>query len=249
MGKEEQVEERDVLDSIFPEEITYASDSDFRVQIKLDIIEEGEPGHEDNRKYFNVYMIGHWLTRSATIILHVIYPEAYPDEPPELDILKPINAPRYPHLEVSEDKPLLLESLNSTIQESLGMAMIYTLISTLKESAEELINSRLAAIQAERDRITAIAEAEENKKFEGTKVTPEAFRKWYAAFQKEVQDAELEREKLEKEEEQKKRKGPKEEKKFTGKELWEKGLAGNSVDEGDDDDEDVLGDMSTLKVG
>lgn len=40
MGKEEQKEEREVLESIFPEEIQDVSDTEFRIKIQLEVTNE-----------------------------------------------------------------------------------------------------------------------------------------------------------------------------------------------------------------
>ena len=140
----------------------------------------------------------------------------------------------------------MLESLESTIEENLGMAMIFTLVTTLKDSAELLITERKQAIQALKDVEAAKAEAEENRKFEGEKVTRDSFSAWLIKFKKEAEE-EARRKEVEKEEELKKKRGPKEEKKLTGKQLWEKGLAGNAADE-DDEGVDVLEGMREMKV-
>lgn len=126
------------------------------------------------------------------------------------------------------------------------MAMVFSLVTTLKESAEQLIKERLQAIEAQNDARIALAEAEENKKFEGTKVTREAFLEWSARFKNEMAEQE-ERRAAEREEELKKKRIGKEEKKMTGKELWENGLAGKTIDD-DDEGVDVLESMQTLKV-
>lgn len=125
------------------------------------------------------------------------------------------------------------------------MAMIFTLVTTLKDEAELLISERQKAIQALRDFEAAQAEAEENRKFEGTKVTRETFLEWSSRFKKEMEEEKLRRQ-AEIEAEEKKKKGAKEEKKLTGKELWERGLAGK-VDE-EDEGPDPLESMEKLKV-
>ncbi|KAF4974175.1 hypothetical protein FZEAL_8880, partial [Fusarium zealandicum] len=70
MGREDQVEEREVLESIFPDEITVSfvdiSETEFRVSIALDIVDE-----EDDEP--------------PTMLLQVRYPADYPEEPPRLD--------------------------------------------------------------------------------------------------------------------------------------------------------------------
>lgn len=183
----------------------------------------------------------------ATILLQVQYPENYPDEAPRLDLSYPPNAPRYEHLDIQADKSRLLSELAPTIEENLGMAMIFTLVTTLKDGAEALINERLATLQAEKDVVAAAAEAEENRKFEGTKVTPDSFNAWNEGFKAEIAEAKRRAEE-QKEVDEKKKRGPKEEKKMTGRELWVKGLAGKVVDEDEDGAVDALEGMKSLKV-
>lgn len=231
MGRDDQKEEREVLDSIFPEEITDISETEYRISIQLDIPTESEDEPE-----------------APVILLQVQYPEGYPDEAPRLDIQNPPNAAKHPHLDVQEDKNALLAGLETTIEENLGMAMVFTLVTTLKDNAEALVASRVADVQAEQDRKKAAAEAEENRKFEGTKVTRDTFLAWRNKFRAEM-DEEKRQKELEREEELKRKRVPKEEKKLTGKELWEKGLAGKLVDEEEDDGEDAIGDgVQALKV-
>ena len=174
---------------------------------------------------------------AATLLLTVAYPPAYPDEAPTLELSPPPNAPpnKYPFLDIAEDKARLLSALEPTISENLGMAMIFTVVSTLKDSAELLIAERQAAAQAVKDVEAAEAEEEENRKFHGTAVTRESFLEWRERFRGEMEEGE-ERRREEKEAEDK-RKRVKVEERLTGRQLWEKGLVGK-VDEDEDEDED-----------
>ncbi|RAH72040.1 RWD domain-containing protein [Aspergillus aculeatinus CBS 121060] len=223
MGREDQIEEREVLDSIFPEEITDISDTSYRISIVLDPpdndVEELEP---------------------PVLNLHVSYPEDYPDVAPELDITAAPNASKHPRLDVSEDKDRLLEALQPTIEENMGMAMVFTLVSALKESAELLMAERVNAIHAEREMEAAKREEEENRKFQGTAVNRETFLAWRDKFMKEMEDEEKRlREEKEAEDKKAQKKAPgKEEKKLTGKQLWERGLAGRA--DFDEDEEDAM---------
>lgn len=174
------------------------------------------------------------------------YPEDYPDVAPHLDISAPPNAPKYPNLDVSEDKDRLLESLQETIDENIGMAMIFTIVSTLKDSAELLISERQQAQQALRENEIRKAEEEENKKFVGTPVNRETFLKWNEEFKRDMQEEEKRRQE-EKEMDDKAKKIAKKEKKLTGRELWEKGLAGKG-DEEDEEGEDVVEAVQRLEV-
>lgn len=229
MGREEQKEEREVLDSIFPEEIQDISETEYRITIKLDVKKDEEDEQD------------------PVIILNVKYPEAYPDEAPMLDVTNPPNAPKYAHLDIQEDKARLLEALQPTIEESMGMAMVFTLVSTLKDSAELLISERQQAIQAQHDFEVAKAEEEENRKFEGEKVTRETFLAWREKFIKEQEEERARRQAELEAEEKKKRGGKAEEKKLTGKQLWVRGLAGNVIEE-DEEGDDALEGMQKLKV-
>lgn len=129
--------------------------------------------------------------------------------------------------------------------------MIFTLVSSLKESAESLIADRAGAEQAEKDKEAAAAEEAENAKFHGTAVTRESFLKWRDRFVVEMREAEERREAEREAEELRKRRGaagPKETSLLTGKQLWERGLAGRG-EEDDDDGEDGVGlGMEKLKV-
>ncbi|KAF2461032.1 RWD domain-containing protein [Lineolata rhizophorae] len=227
MGREEQQEEREVLDSIFPDEIQDVSETEFRISILLDAPEEHDPD-----------------AQAPTIQLKVRYPEDYPDEAPLLDINAPPNAPKHKRLDVQEDKARLLDALQATVEENMGMAMVFTLVSALKDAAELLIAERVRAAEAQRDFEAQKAEEEENRRFHGTAVTRETFLQWRERFRAEMEE-EARRKQAEKEAEDKKKRVPKEEKKLTGKELWERGLAGKGEEE---DDEGLESNMEKMKV-
>ncbi|KAL4892163.1 ubiquitin-conjugating enzyme/RWD-like protein [Aspergillus ambiguus] len=231
MGREEQVEEREVLDSIFPEEITDISDTSYRISITLD------PPENDFEE-----------TEQPVLILTVSYPADYPDVAPDLDLSAPPNAPKHPRLDVQDDRDRLLEALQPTIEENMGMAMVFTLVSTLKECAELLMAERVNAVHALKEMEAAKAEEEENRKFQGTAVTRESFLEWQQKFKQEMEDEERrQREEKEAEEKKAKGKGPaKEEKKLTGRELWEKGLAGKG--DYDEDYEDAMPPVEKMKI-
>jgi uncharacterized protein YdiU (UPF0061 family) len=183
---------------------------------------------------------------AATIILNVSYPPNYPDEAPRLDITQPPNAPKNPYLDIQEDKQRLLDSLTETIEENLGMAMVFTLVTVLKDSAELLITERQNAKQALADMAAAKAEEEENMKFQGEAVNRETFLAWREKFRNEM-DEEKRRKDEEKEVEDKKKRIVKEERKLTGKELWQQGLVGKMDD--DEDDNDLDAGVDGLKIG
>ena len=183
----------------------------------------------------------------ATLLLTVAYPETYPDIPPDLTLSAPPDAPRHTHLDIQNDKARLLSALQPVIEENLGMAMVFTLASTLKDSAELLISERQAAAQGLKDIEAAKAEEEENRKFHGTAVTRETFLAWRDRFRNEMAEAE-ERRREDKEAEDKKRR-VKAEERLTGKQLFERGLVGKvEEDEEDDGGSELVQPVQELKV-
>ena len=154
------------------------------------------------------------------------------------------NAPHYPYFSVAEDREQLLSNLNETIQENIGVAMIFSLVSALKENAEQLIQDRKDVEMHAQEEKAREAEREENKKFQGTPVNPETFVEWREGFLKEMEE---ERQRAEEERlAELKKARVKEPVKLTGRQLWEKGLVGK-VEEGDEDDIPIDG-VENLKL-
>ncbi|KAL9120927.1 MAG: hypothetical protein Q9187_002517 [Circinaria calcarea] len=205
------------------------SDTSYRISIALDVTQQDEEE-----------------STPPAILLTVTYPETYPEVPPTLDLSTPPNTPKYAYLDIQEDKPRLLSALEPIIEENLGMAMVFTLVSTLKDSAELLISERQAAAQAIKDVEAAKLEEEENRKFHGTSVTRESFLEWRERFRREMEEAQ-EKKREEKELEDKKKR-VKVEEKLTGRQLWERGLVGKVEDDDEDDGHDALRDIDKLKV-
>lgn len=127
--------------------------------------------------------------------------------------------------------------------------MIFTLISHLKESAEQLLLDSIAAEQAVVDAEKRKAEEEEDKKFSGRRVTRESFWEWRLVFRKEIREREEEelRRREEGEMGQGKKRGVKEDK-LSGRELWERGLVGK-IDEDEEGLHPVGEGLGVLKIG
>lgn len=231
MGKEDQVEEREVLESIFPEEITDIAEDNFRISVTLDITNDDGDDSEP-----------------PTILISIKYPESYPDEAPEVDLLPTTTSSSHPYFNLSEDKDRLLRSLEETIYENIGMAMVFTLYSTLKENAEQLVADRQQETRDAREKLSQAQEEEENKKFNGTPVTPKTFQKWRDDFVKEMAELKLKEEEAEEAAEKKRNKGKETVNKLTGRQLWERGLAGKVEEEDDGDDGIPVGGLQKLKV-
>jgi len=223
-----QVQTRDV--ALTHHSLTDVSDTEYRISIVLDLPDDLLDPPIDPPK----------------MLLHVRYPEAYPDVAPHLDLSPPQNNVSHPLFSVAGDKEELLEGLQATVDENLGMAMVFTLVSAVKDAAEQLVLDRKAAMVKIQEEKAAEAEREENKKFQGTPVNPETFMKWREEFLQEMEDIRI-REEDERLAELKKAR-VKEPVKLTGKQIWERGLAGKG-DEGDEDDIPGLEDgVDKLKV-
>ncbi|KAI9728722.1 MAG: hypothetical protein M1828_002828 [Chrysothrix sp. TS-e1954] len=251
MGREEQKEEREVLDSIFPDEITGdspiapkirylhtklcadVSETEYRISITL----EAPSDHAEN------------APDPPSFVLQVSLPETYPDTPPNLDVHPSPNHPKHPYFDLSIDKPVLLAALDEPVSENLGMAMIFTLVTSIKEAAEQLVAERVAAVQDAQEAERARAEEEENRKFQGEAVTKERFLEWRLRFRREMDEKDREEREQREAEEKKKRGGKAEEKKLTGRDLFQKGLAGKAMeDEEDEESDDAVEQVNRLKV-
>ncbi|CAK7217520.1 hypothetical protein SBRCBS47491_003187 [Sporothrix bragantina] len=255
MGREDQIEETEVLESIFADEFTKIEDNEFRIAIKLDlpddVIAATRPANADPDEE----------VEPPVMMLHVKYPDEYPDKEPHLELSPPPQQhEQHPLFSVADDKEELLAGLTETIEENIGMAMVFTIVSALKDAAEQLIITRHETAVKAQEEAALAAEREENKKFHGTAVTPESFVKWQTAFLKEMADVrKREEEQLAAELAKKSRTAGgvsnmtnRDGSKLTGRQLWEQGLVGKTDDddfaEEDADDGVPTGDVQKLKI-
>lgn len=138
------------------------------------------------------------------------YTPTYPDEAPVVEIEEPVNFE-----EGYETK--LLDHLQTSIEENIGMEMIFTLVSTAQEWLNERWDDFKKTQEDERERKILEAEEAERKRFEGTRVTVETFMKWKTEFEESMGIA-AKREKLS------------DNKKLTGRELF---MRDNTLNESD----------------
>jgi len=103
-------------------------------------------------------------------------------------------------------------------------------------------------VRQEREQKILEAEREENKKFHGTQVTPETFMNWRASFKKEMEEARLREEEAEEAAEKKRSRGKEMTVQLTGKQLWERGMAGKIEDDYEDDDEVPVQEVEKLTI-
>lgn len=216
---EEQKEELEVLESIYPDELTILSDSHFTIRIGLDTQTD----------------------RSHTLLLDVRFPETYPETIPRLGVeYVEVEEEEEDYLDDSdddgdekfvsiadtmdferEDYAFLLAKLNEEAELNVGMPSIFAIAALLKDEAEQLFQAKVDAAQKTYDDELIAKEKEEQKKFHGTKVTKQSFENWRKNFREEMKIDDQIRQRFEKMHNGK----------MTGREIFEKGLAGDVDDE------------------
>ncbi|GAC96229.1 hypothetical protein PHSY_003809 [Pseudozyma hubeiensis SY62] len=233
-------EELEVLESIYIDELEKVSSEELRIRI--------EPEEDVLPLLFSIGLEpGQAPTESVeqsspspiVLSLHIQYTSEYPDAPPNMSIhvvrdTKGVLGPKTDDSDEADadsdaiDRPAVTElqaGLDEVAQESLGMAMVFTLASHLRESVTTLIQRRVQEIEAQ---ASAKREAEieaEAEKFRGTAVTPERFAEWRVRFlqemaerEKKEEDAKLSKLSAKEREDYKKSKV-----KPSGRQLFEKG--------------------------
>jgi len=153
-------EEFEVLEAIYPSELSIISDRQIEIDVEPDIVVDGaEP---------------------FKLKLTVKYTDDYPNALPELRLVAVDG-------ETNEsESEALLKGLLDVGEENKGMAMTFTLVSHLREKLSGLVDNRVKArIAEERERERLAIEAEEART-RGTPVTIESFKAWKAKFDKEI---------------------------------------------------------------
>lgn len=238
---EEQEQELEVLESIYPDELSVISGSyptvHFRVDVRL------EPQLEDPGS----------LTREHTICIEFRLPEKYPEESPVIG-LEAIEEGQDDEDEEDEEPefddngnrvqgklqslpdqihfdgylPELQVQLEEQIESDmlLGMQMCFTLISSVKDLCETWFVDQLAALERQHELELQAREREEQKKFRGTKVTSESFLQWRKKFRHELGIDQRDD----------KRRIEAHHGKMTGRDIFERGLAGEMDDEAEEPD-------------
>lgn len=244
---EEQAQELEILQSIYPDELTILTPTRFQINILLDT---------DSK-------------RRHAVLLDVTYTENYPETVPILNILE--GAVDYDALENEEvdddeedgegnydddddqtiskrllnlvetiqldrdDYAELLRKIRDEAEDNVGMPSAFSLASSLKEHAETQFTEKLKSKEKEIMDIREAREREEQKKFTGTKVTPASFENWRQKFRKEMGiDRRLDE-----------RYADVHKGRLTGKQIFEQGLASGEDLEDTTDGKEV--DMSELK--
>ncbi|KAJ4487982.1 hypothetical protein J3R30DRAFT_873708 [Lentinula aciculospora] len=162
MLSEVLLEEFEVLESIYPTELSKSSEKDIQIDVEPEEIAEG--------------------LVSLKLTLSVHYPDDYPNILPDLSL-----SPLEGDVEQSELDDLL-EGLTKVGEENIGMAMTFALVSHLREKLAELVQLRDTRRKLEESEKERLALEEEELRTRGTPVTVESFKAWKAKFDKEQAD-------------------------------------------------------------
>ncbi|KAG0262979.1 RWD domain-containing protein 1 [Mortierella polycephala] len=163
--KEEQTNELEALQSIYPDEYEEISTDPAEFSILI------EPEEQDDENIYNMK-------------LHVKYTATYPDTLPEFSI------EMLDEELDQEDSDTILCKVTEAAEEAIGMGMVFSMASTAKDTLSEIIINNKDRREREREeQAQRELEAEEKRK-EGTRVTSENFLKWKTAFDAEMAEKE-----------------------------------------------------------
>ncbi|KAF2357092.1 RWD domain [Trinorchestia longiramus] len=166
--KEEQNNEVEALEAIYPEEFQLLTDKPlhkFTILVKSSTYQGNDESSD--------------VEPGACLTLQFEYTPKYPDEPPLMEILEPDN------IEEEECEPLK-QLLEEQFSECAGMAMVFTLVSAAQEWINTFVEDRIKKEEEEEERLRTEEEERERKVFEGTRVTVETFMTWKAKFDAEM---------------------------------------------------------------
>lgn len=240
---EEQQQEIEILQSIYPDELTILTPTRFQINILLDT---------DTK-------------RRHAVLLDVTYTENYPETVPILNILEGIvddegeeeedDEEESENYDDDDDQTMskkllnlietikldkqdyaeLLRKIRDEAEDNVGMPSVFSLTSSLKDHAESQFTDKFKKEEKSILDAREAREREEQKKFTGTKVTPESFEAWRGKFRNEMGiDKRLEE-----------RYAGVHKGRLTGKQIFEQGLASGEDLEDNTDGKEV--DMTELK--
>ncbi|TFK80927.1 RWD-domain-containing protein [Polyporus arcularius HHB13444] len=220
MSSEVLAEEFEVLESIYPTELTKLSEREIRIDVQPDDPVDG--------------------VDELAVALTVEYTDDYPDALPKFSI-----EVQQGDLDEDEIKQLLGE-LEKVGEENLGMAMTFTLVTHLRERLSVFMREREERIRKEEMEKERRALEAEEARTRGTPVTVESFRAWKIKFDKEmaVKRAREEEEKLKGLSPKEREEYKKAQTRLSGRQLFERDRNLGTLDEGLAEEDAVSVDIS-----
>ncbi|KAK9484821.1 RWD domain-containing protein [Lipomyces starkeyi] len=223
--EEERAQELELLQSMYPDEMTVLSPTVFTISTHL------EPPTSSNG--------GALKSSNQSLLVRVEYTENYPETAPVIELNLEQAAVETDEAEDGNDGKVfeelivlnnsdlgtLNEKARQEAEDNLGFPSVFAIMSSLKDQAESILQEKQAEREREREAKIREEEEKEQAKFRGTLVNRENFIEWRRKFKAEM--AALVN-KDGKDEETKKRP--------SGREIFEKGLDGSRHSDDDDDE-------------
>uniref|UniRef100_A0A0R3RPH4 RWD domain-containing protein n=1 Tax=Elaeophora elaphi TaxID=1147741 RepID=A0A0R3RPH4_9BILA len=166
--KETQAEELEALGVIYPDELELMSSEYPNIAMRISL--QSHQGKE--------------ILSLFEVTLNIRLSASYPDVAPEIEILGLENTFS------SERIERVQRVLCDVAQDSLGMPMVFTIVSALQDEIGQLVEDLEAEKIKAEEKAVEEKEAQERKKFEGTRVTPETFLAWKKKFDAEIRATE-----------------------------------------------------------
>ncbi|CAG9529867.1 unnamed protein product [Cercopithifilaria johnstoni] len=166
--KETQAEELEALGVIYPNELEVLSSEYPNIVIRISL--QSHQGKE--------------VPSMFEVMLNLRLSTGYPDVAPEIEILgleKTFSSER-----IEKVQRILCDAA----QDNLGMPMVFTIVSALQDEIGHLVEDLETEKMKAEEKAIEEKEAQERKKFEGTRVTPEAFLAWKKKFDAEIRAVE-----------------------------------------------------------
>ncbi|KAI8811184.1 RWD domain-containing protein [Cladochytrium replicatum] len=168
--EDEQNQEIEALKSIYFdefEEIETGPPAKFAISIALDD---------------DVSTDGYNADPGASLSLVVSYSATYPETIPALSFSRTTGLSE-------EDREILLEQLTQEAEINVGMGMVFTLVSTVKELVEKLVRDRRDKAEREDEERKRLEEEAELARYQGTRVNVDTFKEWKTKFLAEIEEA------------------------------------------------------------
>ncbi|GFO36368.1 RWD domain-containing protein 1 [Plakobranchus ocellatus] len=163
--QEEQRNEIEALQSIYPDEIEILQTEPFHV-FTVKVVPQDADNFPDH---------------AMSAAIQFTYTADYPDSMPLME---------YADSDNMDDKQLdsLMDFMKSQAEENLGMAMIFTIISAVQERLTDMMEQAAKDEEEAAERRKQEHEEAERKRFEGTRVTVETFMAWKKKFDAEISE-------------------------------------------------------------
>ncbi|KAK6106336.1 RWD domain family protein [Brugia pahangi] len=163
-----QVEELEALGVIYPDELEVTSNEYPNIALKISL--QSHQGKE--------------VPAMFEVTLNLRLSADYPDVTPEIQLFglkSTFSSERIKRVE---------RVLHNVAQENIGMPMIFTIVSALQDEIGYLVEDLEAEKIKAEEKVVKEREAQERKKLEGTRVTPEVFTAWKKKFDVEIRAVE-----------------------------------------------------------